>query len=310
MELPHRPFYQELSFLDSPSLIKKIVVKREDVIHPVISGNKWRKLYYNLEQAKVRGNHTLLTFGGAYSSHVAAVAQAGKDHSFKTIGVIRGEEPESYSNTLLQAQKNGMKLHFMDRSTYRLKQSADVIDKLKEKHGVFYLIPEGGSNFYGTNGCIEILDEESQEFDIIACPAGTGCTAAGIALSLKKNQKLLVFPALKGNFIKEEIFKFLEEVLNDGDSVEELMSRVEVIPNYHFGGYAKISDELIDFLNLFYIKNKIKWDPIYNGKMAYGIFDMISKGKFNKNTKILLIHTGGMQGVEGIEKRYNISLYG
>lgn len=301
--------YQILSSQELSNKNVKLAVKREDLIHPILSGNKWRKLKYNIEQAKIRGNDTLLTFGGAYSNHIQAVALAGKEYGFNTLGIIRGDELSSLNVTLREAKKNGMTFHFMDRDTYRLKDTYDVKEYLREHYGKFYLIPEGGSNFYGTNGCMEILDSESKNFDIICCPAGTGCTAAGLALSMESHQQLWIFSALKGDFIQNEVEKYIVEVVGDTELVEGILNRVTFIKGYDFGGYAKFNDELIQFLKNFYDQHNIKWDAIYNGKMAYGVFDMIHTNLIGANKSILLIHTGGIQGLKGIEERFGVEVY-
>lgn len=296
--------------LSSQNSTIKIDIRREDLIHPTVGGNKWRKLKYNLEQAKLRGNKTILTFGGAYSNHISATAAAGKLYGFDTIGVIRGEEHLPLNPTLSNAVSWGMKLYYLDRSAYKEKDSFEIKEQLCDQLGAFYMIPEGGSNYYGLNGCMEILTKEDEQYTHILCPAGTGCTVAGIALMLKPHQKLLVFPALKGGaFIKDEMMRFISMIDADEEFVEDIMSRVELITDYHFGGYAKTSPELIDFLSEFYQKYNVKWDAIYNGKMAYGLFDLLKKGTFSKKDKLLAIHTGGLQGIEGIEQRIGERIY-
>lgn len=306
MLLPNKAPYQFLEKVNEVELF----VKREDLIHPEISGNKWRKLFYNIEQAKKRGNDTILTFGGAYSNHLHALAYTCYINGFKSIGVIRGEQLAELNPTLKDAAKWGMKFHYVDRETYRLKHTFDVKEELRELFDSFYLVPEGGSNFYGTNGCMEILDDESSQFDIIAVPAGTGCTAAGIAMSLKEHQKLLVFPALKnGAFLLDEMKNYMLEVMGDEELVSDKLQQVVFINDYHFGGYAKINETLISFLNNHHNKLKVKWDAVYNGKMVYGIYDKLEQGYFNEGTKVLLIHTGGLQGNRGIEERLGMKMY-
>ena len=186
-------------------------MKREDLIHPFVSGNKFRKLKYNLLQAKEEKHHCLLTFGGAYSNHIAALAAAGKEHGFKTIGVIRGEELSieiERNPTLKFAQDCGMQLDFISRVEYRKKTEIAFLEELKLKWGDFYLIPEGGTNDLAIKGCKEILNEEDSNFDFICCSVGTGGTISGLINSAKLHQKIIGFPALKGDFLKEEICKF------------------------------------------------------------------------------------------------------
>ena len=269
----------------------KVFIRREDLIHPFVSGNKFRKLKYNLLQAKKENQHSLLTFGGAYSNHIAATAFAGKENGFQTIGVIRGEELEAKIDenpTLQFAQDCGMKFEFVSRDDYRLKNTANFVEKLKEKYGSFYLLPEGGTNEFAVNGCEEILNKADDEFDFICCAVGTGGTISGLINSSFEEQKVLGFPALKGDFLQKYIRNFAKK------------DNFILINEYHFGGYGKVTSELIEFINSFYKKNKIPLDPIYTGKMVFGVIDLIQKNYFPKNSKILLIHTGGIQGMAGM----------
>lgn len=268
-----------------------LTIKREDLLHPFISGNKFRKLKYNLLQAKDENLETILTFGGAYSNHIAAVAYAGKEQRFKTIGIIRGEELRnkiSENPTLQFAQECGMQLEFVTREAYRLKTEPHFIAKLKDKFDAFYLVPEGGTNEYAIKGCEEILTEEDKHFDFVCCAVGTGGTISGIINSALQHQKVLGFPALKGDFLKDEIRKFASNI------------NWKLVTEYHFGGYGKVTDELIQFINQFYKQTEIPLDPIYTGKMVFGVIDLIQKNYFPENAKILLIHTGGLQGIQGI----------
>ena len=270
-----------------------LYIKREDLLHPHISGNKFRKLKYNLLQAKAENQHTLLTFGGAFSNHILAVAAAGKEHNFKTIGIIRGEELISkiaHNPTLQKTQEFGMELEFVTREDYRNKNDPDFLEKLKVKHGSFYLLPEGGTNALAVQGCEEILTKSDDEFDYICCAVGTGGTISGIINCSKPSQQVLGFPALKGDFLKEDILKFTKK------------KNWELINNYHFGGYGKVTEALIQFINDFKKENDIYLDPIYTGKMVFGVIDLIHKNYFPKGSKILLIHTGGLQGIKGMNK--------
>ena len=268
-----------------------VSIKREDLIHPIVSGNKFRKLKYNLIQAKIENQTTLLTFGGAFSNHIAAVAFAGKEQNFKTIGIIRGEELRNkiFENpTLHFAQDCGMQLEFVTREAYRQKTELGFLENLSAKFGAFYLIPEGGTNELAIKGCEEILSDEDASFDYICCSIGTGGTITGIINSLLPHQKVLGFPALKGEFLEDEIRIFAQN------------ENWEVITDYHFGGYGKVSLELIAFMNQFYKESQIPLDPIYTAKMFYGVMDLIEKNYFPKKSKILLIHTGGIQGIQGM----------
>jgi 1-aminocyclopropane-1-carboxylate deaminase len=269
-------------------------IKREDLIHPFVSGNKFRKLKYNLLQAKEENQETLLTFGGAFSNHIAAVAFAGKEAGFKTIGIIRGEELRAKiaeNPTLSFAQNCGMQLEFVSREDYRMKSEISFLAHLKQQFGDFYLIPEGGTNALAIKGCQEILTEADTEFNYICCAVGTGGTISGIINSILPIQKVLGFPALKGDFLKEEIRNFAQ---NDN---------WEIITDYHFGGYGKVTQELIAFINQFYKEHQIPLDPIYTGKMVFGVLDLIQKNYFPAQSKILLIHTGGIQGIQGMNMK-------
>ena len=273
---------------------KKLFLKREDLLHPSVSGNKLRKLKYNLEFAAKNDFSALLTFGGAFSNHIAAVASAGKEFGFKTIGIIRGEELESKiedNATLRFAKHCGMTFKFVSRSDYRRKTDSDFINNLKDEFDEFYLIPEGGTNALAIKGCQEILTQKDREFDFICCPVGTGGTILGLINSALPHQKILGFPALKGDFLTEEIAKFATN------------KNWELITDYHFGGYAKVSDELIAFINQFKHLHNIPLDPIYTGKMMFGICDLVENGYFPKHSKILAIHTGGLQGIEGMNAK-------
>ena len=276
--------------LELPNAIS-LYIKREDLIHPFVSGNKFRKLKYNLLQAKAENHDTLLTFGGAFSNHIAAVAYAGQEQGFKTIGIIRGDELRdkiSENPTLTFAQNCGMQFEFVTREQYRLKNDILFLEKLKENFSRFYHIPEGGTNALAIKGCQEILTEGDVDFDFVCCSIGTGGTISGIINTILPHQKVLGFPSLKGDFLKDEIRNFVQN------------QNWELITDYHFGGYGKVNEELITFINQFYNENKIPIDPIYTGKMVFGVIDLIHKNYFPAKSKILLIHTGGIQGIQGM----------
>jgi 1-aminocyclopropane-1-carboxylate deaminase len=270
-----------------------LYIKREDLLHPYISGNKYRKLKYNLAQAKKEDKNILLTFGGAFSNHILAVAAAGKEYGFKTIGVIRGEELKDKIDenaTLQKAQDYGMIFEFVTRESYRDKDNSKIIKQLEDKFGDFYLIPEGGTNDLAVKGCEEILTNDDEKFDYVCCAVGTGGTISGLINCSKSGQQVLGFPALRGDFLREDICRFVAN------------SNWELINGYHFGGYGKVSEELIHFINDFYQKYKVPLDPIYTGKMAFGVMDLIEGNYFPDNSKVLMIHTGGLQGIAGMNK--------
>jgi len=264
-----------------PLLTEKQVslfIKREDLIHPIISGNKYRKLKYNIEKAKEEGKSTLLTFGGAFSNHIAATACAAKENGFKSIGIIRGEElvfKWQENPTLVQAKEFGMQLKFVSRTDYREKHLPHFVEKLKAEFDDFYLLPEGGTNDLAVKGCMEILAKNDSSFDVVTCCVGTGGTIAGIINSSSSSQQVLGFPALKGDFLKGDISKFAKK------------KNWKLQTDYNFGGYAKISEELIGFINYFQEETQIAVDPIYTAKMIFGIHDMVKKGMFRPKTSIL-----------------------
>jgi 1-aminocyclopropane-1-carboxylate deaminase len=271
----------------------QLFVKREDCIHPQISGNKYRKLKYNLQQAKNENKQSVLTFGGAYSNHIAATAYAGQLHGFDTVGVIRGEELQSQVSTnptLRYAQSCGMQFHFVSRTAYRLKTTPELIEHLRSIYGDFYLLPEGGTNDLAIKGCEEILSETDKEFDYICCAVGTGGTLSGLINASQPHQTLLGFPALKGDFLQKDIRKFA------------IQNNWDLIPAYHFGGYGKINTRLITFINEFKTEHQVLLDPVYTGKMMYGVMEMIAQGYFPKGSNLLAIHTGGIQGIAGMNQ--------
>ena len=236
---------------------------------------------YNVKAAERSGLTTLLTFGGAFSNHIAATAAAGKLLSLNTIGIIRGDEGFE-NDTLIRAKENGMQLHFISREKYKQKTAPSFIDDLQEQFRNFYLIPEGGANENGVKGTEEILKEIDQTFDFITVSAGTGTTASGLCRSLK-NQELIVFPDLKGGgFILEEMSNYC---------APEQLKKVQLQRDYHFGGYGKTKPTLTDFMQSFYSEHNVELDKVYTSKMMFGLFDLIKKG-----TRILAIHTGGLQG--------------
>jgi 1-aminocyclopropane-1-carboxylate deaminase len=280
-------------------------IQREDLVHPQIQGNKYRKLKYNLAFAKSLSAHnsgsihkTLLTFGGAYSNHIAATAIAGKLEGFKTVGIIRGEElgenldkTFSLNPTLAKAQACGMQFEFVSRTTYRDKDSPAYLASLRAKYNDAYILPEGGTNALAIRGCSEILNKQGHTFNYVCCPVGTGGTLSGIIESSIKQQTVLGFPALKGDFLDAEIQKWTHK------------ANWKLIKDYHFGGYARMDKTLIAFINEFTTTHKIQLDPVYTAKMVYGIYDLISKDYFPAKSRILAIHTGGIQGIQGMNKQ-------
>lgn len=268
-----------------------LTIKREDLLHPHISGNKFRKLKYNIQEAKRLGKTALLTFGGAYSNHIAATAAAGKEYGFTTIGIIRGEELESKiaeNPTLAFAQSCGMKFKFISREAYRHKAEPDFIAEMKTEFGDCYIVPEGGTNTLAVTGCEEILNEEDGAFTHICTAVGTGGTISGLINSALPHQVVLGYPALKNAGLQDDILTFAKN------------QNWHLVEDYHFGGYGKVTPELITFMNAFLGETAIPLDPVYTAKMVFGVIDGISNGFFPANSRILLIHTGGLQGIAGM----------
>ncbi|MGD1841749.1 MAG: 1-aminocyclopropane-1-carboxylate deaminase/D-cysteine desulfhydrase [Thermonemataceae bacterium] len=270
-------------------------VLRTDQIHPQISGNKWFKLKYNLTEAKRRKFHTLLTFGGAYSNHIYATARAGQLGGFRTIGIIRGEKTLPLNETLAYAKEVcGMELHYMNRTTYRQKHTSFVISELQAKFGSFYLIPEGGTNVLAVEGCKEILTDIDLPFDTVCVPVGTGGTLAGLVASLKTTQQALGFAVLKGgDFLYNDVNQLLKAY--DEEKLLGWQAKYRIALDYHFGGYAKRPEKLCEFVNDFSKNYQIPIEPIYTGKMFWGIFDLVEQGFFKKKSVILAVHTGGLR---------------
>ena len=262
---------------------------------PFIQGNKWLKLRPNLIAAKAKGINKLLTFGGCYSNHIYATAAAGKRFGFETIGIIRGPEPENYSNTLNFAKKAGMQLQFINRQQYRSKNDPEFIEELSRTYQPVYIIPEGGSNNLAVESCAQYIQNISPEYDVIGCSCGTGGTIAGFIKGLNNSRNIIGFPALKGgDFLYQEIQSFLK--LKDN---KQQFDNWTLKTDYHFGGYAKCNSQLKDFIVNFYERHNIPLEPVYTGKMMFGLFDLIQKGHFKKDSHILAIHSGGLQGLDG-----------
>ena len=274
----------------------RLFIKRIDKVHSFVSGNKWFKLKYNLLEAEKQGLNTLLTFGGAYSNHIAATAFAAQEKGFKSIGIIRGEEHLPLNPTLCFAIENGMKLHYVSRSYYREKTNADFLLILKTQFGDFYFIPEGGTNELAIQGAAEILDSNDTQ-DYICCAVGTGGTIAGIINASNDKQTVIGFPAIIG-------FEQLEKDINNWTNA----TNYKFINDYVGNGYAKINNDLVVFINEFKATHDVPLDTIYTGKMLMGILDLVAKDYFPKGSSILAIHTGGLQGNKGMSERLGVSL--
>ncbi len=288
-----------------------LYVLRLDLMHPWVNGNKWFKLKYNLLEAKEKNFTTLLTFGGAYSNHIYATAAAGNLFGFRTIGVIRGEERLPLNPTLSFAVQQGMQLVYLNREMYRQRNTPALEEYLRQRFGEVFIIPEGGSNLNGVRGCTEIIDRTmptagyAYAFDHICVACGTATTLAGIALSLHEGQRAIAFPVLKnGAFLAQEIESLLTNYLaSDLPTPYTSPASWELVCDYHFGGYAKVNDELLLFSQQFKEEHDVPLDYVYTAKMFYGVMDLLQQEFFCKGDSLLLVHTGGLQGNVGMEER-------
>lgn len=282
----HIAFPTPYQTLDLPFPVQ-LTVKRLDLIHPQISGNKFFKLKYNLLEAKQQNLNQVLTFGGAYSNHIAATAYAAHYFGFQSIGIIRGEElaKQAFNPTLQTAQDFGMQLHFVSRAEYRLRHEVEYLQQLKQRYPNTLIIPEGGTNQLAIQGTKEILSADDREnYDVICCAVGTGGTIAGIIESSSDQQHILGFSALKGDFLKHDIQQWTNK------------TNWSLTDEYCCGGYAKTNSELLQFMQQFEQQYAVPLEQIYTAKMMMGLFDLIQQGYFPVNTRILAIHTGGLQG--------------
>jgi 1-aminocyclopropane-1-carboxylate deaminase len=280
----------------------RLWVKRDDLLHHEISGNKWRKLKYNLAQARLLNCSSLITFGGAYSNHLAAVAAAGKAYGFATHGIVRGECLFPLNPTLHFADNCGMTLHFLNRTAYRETDSACLLANLGIDSTDAFVIPSGGANEFGLRGCVEIVGEVSAQLDclpdywVTAC--GTGTTLAGLITGLNSREKALGISVLKGGFLATEVRNHLD-LIGQAD-----LTNWEVIEGFHVGGYAKFDSSLIEFINGFHAETGIPLDPIYTGKACAAIHQLAESGYFGSGKTVLFLHTGGLQGIAGFNQRF------
>lgn len=287
--------------LGEPMLAEKgvrVFVKRDDLLAlPVepddhaFCGNKWRKMKYNLLTAREQGFRTLCTFGGAFSNHIAACAAAGPLFGFQTIGVIRGEECLPLNPTLAFARRCGMALHFMDRSTFREKAALDITQWTQSDRDATYVLPEGGSNALALQGCRELALELAAQCtpDVCCAPCGTGATLAGLIQGFQNEVQVLGISVLKGMFMKKSVAAFLPEE-------EDSPRPWDVVADYHFGGYARYTPELMHFMQAFEARHGIPLDQVYTGKLFFGVWDLIRRDRFPRGTRLCVVHTGGLQG--------------
>jgi len=274
-----------IDHLLAESLPITLYLKRDDLLHPLVSGNKWRKLKYNLAAAQEQGFQTLLTFGGARSNHLYATAAAGQLLGLKTIGVVRGDEPALLdSPTIRFCRSVGMTIHQVSRATFREKESPDFLAHLTQRFGSAYILPEGGTNDLAIQGTTEIIPEICTQLgrapDVVCCAVGTGGTVLGLARSAPPQTDVLGFMALKG----------WSPSLNPG------YPNLTYQTAYHFGGYAKTTPELLRFMADFEAKTGILLEQVYTAKMLFGVLDLARKGHFKPNSTVVAVHTGGLQG--------------
>ena len=267
----------------------RLFIKREDLTHPEISGNKYWKMFYNVKKylEKEVSERKIITFGGAFSNHIAAAAALGNEFGIKTLGVIRGNELEDSwqeNPTLFSAHQNGMSFRFVTRETYRYKEK--MMKELQEEFPESLVVPEGGTNENAVEGIQYMLTDETKDFDYICSAVGTGGTVSGLSKFAQPHQKIIGFKAVKDNSLENRI-----KNLSKKDNF--------ILIDASDGGFGKITDENVRFINEFYQYFGIVLEPVYTGKMLRKIFEMIDEGYFPENSKILAFHTGGVQGIAG-----------
>ncbi|OUJ73905.1 1-aminocyclopropane-1-carboxylate deaminase [Hymenobacter crusticola] len=295
------PLLQELAEPVARQRGVRLLLLRDDLAHPELPGNKWRKLKYNLLAARAQGHTTLLTFGGAYSNHLAAVAATGRLYGFRTIGVVRGEEHSPLNSTLAQAAADGMELRYLDRDAYRRKQEPAFLATLQRATGPAYVVPEGGSNTLALPGCAELVTELATQtnFDALCVACGTGGTLAGLLTGLAGTRHAVGIAVLKGgSFLQQDIDALTQAATGT------LYSNWSLQTDYHFGGYASFSPELLLFIRQFQARHGVLLDPLYTSKLLFGVLTLIEQGYFAAGSTVVAVHTGGLQGWQGFRQRY------
>lgn len=299
----NRSTIQKVQFSFGETGLFSFDIKRDDLIDPVISGNKWRKLKYNIERAQQNKNDGIITFGGAYSNHLIASAQAAYQFGLNAIGIVRGEELNPTSNETLRAcSKLGMELIFVSREAYRSRNEKQYQAQLHDQFENYWIVPEGGANYYGAVGCQEIITESDEPYDHVYVAMGTGTTAAGILSATKSPTIVHGVSALKGDFLREDVRKMLWQLVMDESSVEEFMKRFKLNANSHFGGYGKTDARLFRLIRAFFQQTGVPLEPIYTGKTLFALVNDLATGQIDRNDRILFVHTGGLQGGRSFEK--------
>lgn len=279
----------------------RLLLWRDDLVNPDLPGNKARKLKYNLREARRLGHTKLLTFGGAYSNHLAAVAAAGRLHGLATVGLVRGEAAGAPNPTLARCAADGMALHYLDRAAYRRRAAPAFLAEMQQRFGPAYLLPEGGTNALALRGVAELPAEIRQHvaFDALAVAVGTGGTLAGLLTGLAGPERALGVAALKnGGFLKADIDALTQAATG------QVFTNYELATDYHFGGYAKYSAALLAFIQRFEKRHGVLLDPIYTGKLLFGVLDLIEKKHFRAGSTVVAVHTGGLQAWAGWHARF------
>ncbi|AWM33778.1 1-aminocyclopropane-1-carboxylate deaminase/D-cysteine desulfhydrase [Hymenobacter nivis] len=299
------PFLQELPEPVAAARGVRLLLWRDDLVSPELPGNKARKLKYNLLEARRLGHGKLLTFGGAYSNHLAAVAAAGRLHGFATVGLVRGEAAGAPNPTLARCAADGMALHYLDRPTYRRRAEPAFLAEVQAQFGPAYLLPEGGTNALALKGMAELLAEIRQHmaFDALAVAVGTGGTLAGLLTGLRGPETAVGVAALKnGGFLKAEIDALTQAATG------QVFTNYDLATAYHFGGYARYSADLLAFIRQFEARHGVLLDPIYTGKLLFGVLDLIGNGHFPPGSTVVAVHTGGLQAWAGWHARFGESV--
>lgn len=300
---------QELNFPDLKERGIHIHVKRDDLIDTIVSGNKWRKLKYSIKLAQSKGNDGILTFGGAYSNHLVATAATCHNFGLRAVGIVRGDELTSESNqTLKKCHELGMELVFVDRMTYALKEERAYLEELLIQHANLHIVPEGGADYYGMIGCQEILAELEDPYDQIWVASGTGTTAAGILMAIETPTELNAVSVLKGFDLQSTIRSLYMRSAYSQEFTDDRMRLLKVHDDYHFGGYAKYDENLLNFIQQIYRDHQLPLDPVYTGKTFYAMIDHL-RTSMQADQRVLFIHTGGIQGAKSIENKAGITLY-